>query len=436
MTAATVMTNDEPRLPGADGRLLAGLTAAGSVGFARHREMWGPLPRVSATALIELVDEAGLLSRGGAGFPVARKLSSVASGRGPAVVVANGCEGEPASAKDSMLLARVPHLVLDGIQLAARAVGADRAYLMLHTGSPAVAYVRAALAERGPESVPLTLELVLPRYVASEETALVSWLNGGEALPAYTPPRPFERGVNRRPTLISNVESLAHVAMIARFGPDWFREIGDPSQPGTMLVTVSGQGVDGRSIDRRVAEVAIGTTIGRVVSAAGLSLESSRAVLVGGYFGSWLPAKVADRLPLTHASLRGAGAALGAGVLAVLPAGSCGLAETARIASYLAASSARQCGPCLNGLPSIAGAMNALAAGTWDEQTWPALNRWLDVVPGRGACRHPDGAVRLVASALETFATDIKRHRAGKPCAASHAAPFLPIPSVPRMWGR
>jgi NADH:ubiquinone oxidoreductase subunit F (NADH-binding) len=424
------VATEERRTAGA-ARLLAGLTSDQSVGLVTHRDVWGPLPALNAAALVAAVDAAGLLGRGGAGFPVARKLATVAAGKGPAIVVANGCEGEPASAKDTMLLARVPHLVLDGIQLAARAVGADRGYLVVHTGSPAVPYLRAALAERGREAVPLTIETVPARYVASEESALVSWLNGGEAVPAYTPPRPYERGVNGHPTLISNVESLAHLATIARNGADWYRSVGDAWEAGTMLVTVSGA-----RVDRRVAEVATGTTIGRVIGAAGLTLRNSSAVLVGGYFGSWLPSAQAVRLPLTHGALRGAGAALGAGVLAVLPAGNCGIAETARVASYLSASSARQCGPCLNGLPAIAGAMNALAAGTWDERTWPALNRWLDVVPGRGACRHPDGAVRLVASALSTFADDVERHRAGQPCAGVDAKPFLPIPAVPRTWGR
>jgi NADH:ubiquinone oxidoreductase subunit F (NADH-binding) len=403
--------------------LLAGLSDDGDSGLEQHLATWGPLPPMNGDAVIDVVDGAGLLGRGGAGFPVAHKLRSVASGKGPAVVVANGCEGEPAAAKDSILLMRAPHLVLDGIQLAARAVGADRAYLAVHVGSPVIPWVRAAIAERR-DFVPVSLELVPARYVSSEKSALVNLLNGGDALPTFAPPRPFERrGVNRRPTLVSNVESLAHVATIVRYGAEWFREMGDRWEPGTMLVTVSGAG-----IDRRVAEVATGTTVGRVVSAAGLSLAKSSAVLVGGYFGSWLPANLARSLPLTHAALRDVGSGLGAGVLAVLPPGSCGIAETARVASYLAAHSAKQCGPCLNGLPAIAGAMNALAAGTWDERTWPALNRWLEVVPGRGACRHPDGAVRLVASALETFAEDVEQHRAGNPCAGVLAAPFLAVP--------
>jgi NADH:ubiquinone oxidoreductase subunit F (NADH-binding) len=414
---------------GRSGRLLSGISADGSIGLVPHLEIWGQLPSLPAAAIVDAVERSGLLGRGGAGFPTARKMRSVASGKGRAVVVANGCEGEPASAKDSVLLSRAPHLVLDGIQLAARAVGADRAHLVVHQGSAVIPFVRRAMAERRHDPVRVSLEMVPPRYVASEESAIVSALNGGAALPAFTPPGPFERGVDRRPTMISNVESLAHLATIARFGPEWFAELGDPTQPGTMLVTVSGVGAD-----RRVAEVATGTTIGRIARAAGLSLADSEAVLVGGYFGCWVSAKAAEKLPLTHGALRDIGAALGAGVLAVLPPGSCGLAETARVASYLAGQSARQCGPCLNGLPAIASAMSALAAGVWDEQTEPALNRWLDVVPGRGACRHPDGAVRFVASALSTFASDVAMHRAGRPCSGIAAPPFLPIPAQGR-WG-
>lgn len=429
MTAPAVAVKQRAE-PGRTGRLLSGISVDGSIDLDRHVEIWGPLPSLPAAVIIDAVERSGLLGRGGAGFPTARKLRAVAGGRGRAVVVANGCEGEPASAKDSVLLARAPHLVLDGIQLAARATGADRAHLVVHQGSAVIPWVRAAMAQRRHDPIVVQLETVPARYVASEESAIVRALNGGDSLPSFTPPRPFERGVAQRPTLISNVESLAHLATIARFGPEWFAEMGDPAQPGTMLVTVSGEGAD-----RRIAEVATGTSIGRVASAAGLSLKKSDAVLVGGYFGCWIPSKVAERLPLTHSSLREVGAALGAGVIAVLPSGSCGLAETARVASYLAAHSAKQCGPCRNGLPAIAGAMSALAAGAWDERAWPALNRWLDVVPGRGACRHPDGAVRLVASALETFADDVAMHRAGRPCDGITAPPFLPIPTSSRWLG-
>jgi NADH:ubiquinone oxidoreductase subunit F (NADH-binding) len=411
--------------------VLAGVGEKHDDPYAAHVDTWGPLPALPGPAVVDVIEASGLLGRGGAGFPAGRKMRTVAAGasRRP-VVVANGAEGEPASGKDVLLLSRLPHLVLDGVQLAARAVGADEAHLALHRGSSSVAVVRAALARRGAaDAVPVHVHEVPSRYVASEESALVHYLNGGDAKPTFTPPRPFEQGVGRRPTLVNNVETLAHVGTIARRGVEWFREVGDADEPGTMLVSISAHGVA-----RRVAEVPTGTTVGAVADRAEVTRTGVGAVLVGGYFGSWLPAAYAWQLPLTHRAMRSAGAALGAGVIAVLPPSSCGLAETARVMTYLAAHNAGQCGPCLNGLPAIADALRRLATGGWDERRWPALERWLAVVPGRGACRHPDGAVRFASKALSVFAEDVAQHRSGRPCAAAGAPAWLPVPRPAEGW--
>ena len=413
-------------------RVLASVRDADDDVYAAHAETWGPMPSLPGPAIVDAVEESGLLGRGGAGFPTGRKMRTVAAGanRRP-VVVANGAEGEPASGKDVLLLGRTPHLVLDGVQLAARAIGADEAHLALHRGSPVVASIRSALVRRrATDAVPVHVHEIPTRYVASEETALVHYLNGADARPTFTPPRPFEQGVARRPTLVNNVETLAHIGAIARRGAEWFREVGDPDEPGTLLVSISADGMS-----RRVAEVPTGTTIGAVATRAGVNRDGVTAVLVGGYFGSWLPAAYAWQLPLTHHALRSAGAALGAGVIAVLPATSCGLVETARVMGYLAAHNAGQCGPCLNGLPAIADALRRLASGAWDERWWPALERWLAVVPGRGACRHPDGAVRFASTALSVFAEDVALHRSGRPCgAATGGAGWLPVPRPPDGW--
>jgi NADH:ubiquinone oxidoreductase subunit F (NADH-binding) len=411
-------------------RLLAGLPAEGTADLRAHLAQWGPLPPLTAKEVIDAVERSGLLGRGGAGFPTGRKMRTVAAGRRRAVVVANGAEGEPASAKDRLLLARVPHLVLDGVALAARAVDADEAHLVVHRGGRLSAMLQSQVAARRGDGVRLAVHELPTRYVASEETALVHWLNGGEAKPTFVPPRPFEQGVARRPTLVNNVETLAHVATLTRRGSEWFREVGDVDEPGTLLVTVNGAGAD-----RRVAEVPTGTTIEALADRAGLDLASSPGVLVGGYFGTWLPTAYAAQLPLTHRAMRSAGAALGAGVVAALPADRCGVIETARVAAYLAGHNAGQCGPCVNGLPAIAGALRDLAQGRWDDdRQWPALERWLSVVPGRGACRHPDGAVRFVATALSTFAADVARHRGGRPCPQAGAPGWLPVPRPAGGW--
>jgi NADH:ubiquinone oxidoreductase subunit F (NADH-binding) len=419
-------------------RLLAGWAATGTAaGFAEHVARHGavPLPTYRGAGgperLVEVVGRAGLRGRGGAGFPTARKLAAVAAGRGRPVVVANGCEGDPASAKDRALLRLAPHLVIDGIMLSAHAVGAVEAILCVHEGSGLVRPLRAALRERGAEAVAVQLAEVPRRYVASEESALVNLLTAGDARPTVAPPRPAERGVDGRPTLVDNVETLAQLALIARYGGDWFRAVGTAASPGTTLVTVGG------AVRRPgVYEIELGRPLAAVLQLAGGPTEPMRAVLVGGLGGSWLAAADAGSLPMTHEDCRAAGAALGVAALVALPARACGIAETARVLRYLAGESAGQCGPCMFGLPAIADDLAALAAGADPSRVIRGrLARRLQVIPGRGACAHPDGAARLAASALRVFADDLGAHAAGWPCAWAFAPPRLPVPGAARPLG-
>ncbi|HWX09087.1 MAG TPA: NADH-ubiquinone oxidoreductase-F iron-sulfur binding region domain-containing protein, partial [Gaiellaceae bacterium] len=376
-------------------RLLAGVRAdGGAVSLHSHLRRYGALPfdgRRPADDLHSLVAHAGLTGRGGAAFPVATKLEAVRGGRGRPVVVANGAEGEPASGKDKVLLAYTPHLVLDGAVLAARAVGAREA-IVTTASRTATAAVVAAIGERRDAGVSLRVVTVPDRFIAGEETALVQFLNGGPCLPTLTPPRPFERGVGGAPTLVQNVETLAHVALIARFGPDWFRAIGTPDEPGSALVTLSG------AVRRPgVYEFALGSPFSELLQEAGGTTAAVQAYLVGGYFGTWIDANDASTTRLSDAALEPYGASLGARAVVALPADTCGVAETARVAAYLAAESAGQCGPCVFGLAAVADDLNRLRnrLGHVDESL---LRRRLGQIPGRGACRHPDGAVRLVAS--------------------------------------
>jgi NADH:ubiquinone oxidoreductase subunit F (NADH-binding) len=174
-----------------------------------------------------------------------------------------------------------------------------------------------------------------------------------------------------------------------------------------------------------VYEIEMGTAAGRVVRAAGGSAEPLQALLVGGYFGAWLPAEAAWPVPMTHVGLRAAGGALGAGLVIALPAACCGLAETARVVRYLAAESAGQCGPCVFGLDAVAGQLDALAQGRGGDLG--RLQRALTQADGRGACRHPDGVVRMVSSALTVFGDEIGRH-AGGWCRGTDAAAPFPVP--------
>ena len=407
------------------------LTATGAdyADLATHVRRHGPLPVLDAASIIDVVERSGLTGRGGAAFPTGRKLRTVAGNarRSGAVVIANGCEGEPASAKDRSLLLKAPHLILDGITLGARAVGAGHAYLCVHEGRhDLLSTLQRALSERraaGLPDVDISVTEVPDRYVASEESSLVHLLNGGPALPLSTPPRPFERGVRGRPTLVDNVETLAHLALAVRHGADWFRTAGTPDAPGTTLVTLGGS-----VVAPGVYEVGLGLSGADLLAVAGGPGEPLGAVLAGGYFGAWVRADRFAAAPITPHGLQSAGAAVGAGIFLALPATSCGLAETARIARYLADQSANQCGPCLNGLPALADALTTLAlqGGRKAPGTITALSPY---ITGRGACRHPDGAVRLIASALTVFADDVRAHAQRGPCQGLRRAPILPVPA-------
>jgi NADH:ubiquinone oxidoreductase subunit F (NADH-binding) len=416
----------DPDGPAPDpGRLRRLLATGADPGLEAHVRYWGRLPAGSRAVVAE-VERAGLRGRGGAAFPTAVKLQAVARRRG-AVVVANGTEGEPASAKDRTLMSVAPHLVLDGVSLAAESVGATEAIIAIdRTATRAIAAVTTALAERAAvaaDTVPIRIAATPPRYVTGEESALINWINGGEAIPTFVPPRPSERGVRRRPTLVDNVETLAHLALIARFGADWFRTVGTAADPGTALVTLSGW-----VAAPGVHEIGLGTRLTDVLRAAGAPPPA--AVLVGGYAGRWISGdRIAD-VTLDPASLSAAGGAFGCGAVSVLGTAGCGLIETARVAHWMAAQSAGQCGPCVNGLPAIARALDALVAGDHRGPTEADLHRWLGLVEGRGACHHPDGVAGFVRSALATFADEIHRHRLHGPCRRPELV--LPIPPVER----
>jgi NADH:ubiquinone oxidoreductase subunit F (NADH-binding) len=415
------MTQQLPaqQVPGGLPRLLTAIRGEGSsTPLERHRRHYPAPPRPGPPRedFIAAVERSGLRGRGGASFPTGTKLRTVRDGRGTPVVVVNGSEGEPSSSKDELLLTMAPHLVLDGAVLAAAAVGAGEVVVCVDgAATAALDAVGQALAERGrSDRLPLRLATIPSRYVAGEETALVHWLNGGPATPTRTPPRPFQRGVDRRPTLIDNVETLAHLAQVLRFGPDWFRQLGTPEEPGSGLVTLSG------AVERPgVYEIPIGAPLAELVAGAGGPPDGVGAVLVGGYFGSWIGAGEAGGALLCNSDLRRYGAGFGCGALVVLGERDCGLASTARILGWLAGQTAGQCGPCVHGLAAVAHATAALHDGHAGRGDLDRLRRWAGQIEGRGACRMPDGAVRLLRSALEVFAGDVWDHLDGGGCPAA-----------------
>ncbi len=430
--AATVAAATATATNPAAGRptLLSGWRASGRSDLAAHVAHYGPLPPLHGDfprRLVAAVEAAGLVGKGGAGFPSAIKLQSLPRTRSRPTLVVNAMEGEPASAKDHVLLSLLPHLVLDGAQLAAVAVGARQVVVCVADDRDELAAgVATAVAERQRTSqlpVPTTVARPPGRYVGGEESALVGWLERGRGVPAFRPERGVPLALDRAPALVHNAETMAHVALLAREAAG-ASSTADPealAADRTTLVTVSG------AVARPgVLEVPLGTPIADIVAMA-TPQGPPVAVLVGGFGGSWLGAGALGT-PLRKDTLGAVGAAPGAGVLVVLGSQACGLAETARIARYMAGESAGQCGPCVFGLPAIADDLDLLVAGRGGAAIELRLTGRLALVAGRGACRHPDGVVRMVASALDAFEDDLRRHAAGRPCGHSRRRTVVPLP--------
>jgi NADH:ubiquinone oxidoreductase subunit F (NADH-binding) len=397
--------------------------AGPKAGHAEHLAAYGPLPGVDGSFLHAL-EASGLTGRGGAAFAAWRKFLSLDGtsrrAAGP-VLIANGAEGEPRSFKDRTLLANAPHLVIDGLLVAATVLQASRIYL--YAGAENLPEVKAALAQRR-DAGAITLAEAPPTFVAGQASAVVNKIETGRALPLDRARRLSRNGVKGRPTLVQNVETWAHIALIARYGAAWFRSVGTEADPGTRLVSVSGdvptdlvlEVPGGAMLPDVLAAAGVGPAAvtgdaGRAGSAAASPPGGVGAVLVGGFHGRWVRP---DWLRLSPVGAPDESVRPGAGVLYVLGAGRCGLLATASIVEYLAGESAGQCGPCLFGLPALSATVSRLAAGGGGPELVAEVNRLSNLVAGRGACHHPDGTVQLIHSALDTFTDDVQHHLRGQ----------------------
>jgi NADH:ubiquinone oxidoreductase subunit F (NADH-binding) len=353
--------------------------------------------------LAGLAEAAHLRGRGGAGFPFARKLRATADarrrGRRPVVVV-NAAEGEPASAKDAALARTNPHLPLDGAAIAAQALGAREIHIVVPGDRPlARAALEDAVAERTDRGLRWQVHAAAPRFVSGQSRAVIELLAGRPGLPVTSWQPEAIDGHRGRPTLLSNLETWAHVGLLAR----------DGAFPETTLLTVHRPG-------RRptVLETSYG---GQLVDHTGPVLGP---VLLGGFHGTWASSAA---ITLDPECLNRAGLSLGAGV--VIVPDRCALALTSDIVAYLAVESAGRCGPCVNGLPALARALGGLAGG--DGDALDEVQRLCAMVNGRGACAHPDGTARLVDSLLAAVPDEVAAHATGG-CALTPSLPSLPGP--------
>ncbi|MBW4041513.1 MAG: NADH-quinone oxidoreductase subunit F [Acidobacteria bacterium] len=365
-------------------------------GYGEHLRALGPLPQ--RAGLVDEIARSGLTGRGGAAFPTSTKLAAMAP-RG--VVIGNGSEGEPLSAKDELLLHNRPHLVIDGLLATAHALAARRLHLVV--GAASEEPVRRALRERG-DADAIEVTVAPDRFVGGEASAVVDLLATGRGLPKDHAVRLTTRGLRGRSTLVQNVETLAHIGLIARVGGERWGAVGVPEDRGTRLFSISGD-----VAHPGVIEAPGGSSLRSLIAPS--SPQPVSAVLVGGYHGAWVGRDALERT--VGASSKHGAIPAGAGILVVLGDRSCGLRTAAEIAAYLAAESAGQCGPCVNGLPALADLVSRVADGDRDPRLPAQVERMAGLVEGRGACHHPDGTAKMVRSALVAFADDVAAHQHG-----------------------
>ena len=377
--------------------------------YAAYSDQGGYQPLAAPDELLDDVERSGLLGRGGAAFPLAVKLRAVRDNGIRAnvgtVLVANGEEGEPASIKDRWLLRNRPHVILDGLRLAAAVVAADRAHVYVSDPESARS-VETALGEIGADTlggISVGVRVVDPGYIAGEETAAVRALNGGPVKPTDKPPRPFEVGVDGRPTLVSNVETLANLPYIQQHGSSAFREQGTSRSTGTLLVTITGA-------DRPpgLYEVPHGLPITELLALHGVSSDRVRGTLMGGYFAGLLNRDVLDAT-VDHETFQRLSSGLGCGAISVIT-DDCPVAVAASVLAYFDRENAGQCGSCFNGTAAMAAVAGALRDGVATDEDLSRLRRWSVVLRGRGACATLDAATNIAASLLDQFPHSVQHH--------------------------
>ncbi len=412
----------ERLLPSRQPVSLEGYRRAG--GYEAARWALGDLP---AEEVLRLVTESGLRGRGGAGFPTGQKWCFVPRGEGSPkqkFLVVNGDEMEPGTFKDRLLLEGDPHLLLEGMILAAHAIEATEAVIFLRTEyRAAAAILRRAIAQaeaaglfsgKGNWKLHVRVHTSAGRYICGEETALLNSLEGRRAVPRAKPPFPQVCGLFGQPTIVNNVETLCNLPGIIRHGPAWFRELGIGPDGGTKLF-----GVSGRVRTPGLWELPMGTPLRQVLEEHAGGMRDDRlfrAVLPGGASTDLLTADHLDT-PLDFDSVARAGSRLGTGTMVVLDNGICPVGFVLNLIRFFARESCGWCTPCREGLPWVERTLSALEAGEGRDGDLDVLDRHVALLAaGHTFCALAPGAMAPLGSALKHFRADFERHVTGRCC--------------------
>jgi NADH-quinone oxidoreductase subunit F len=423
-TAKVITTNwGDPDVVPIDGYLARG-------GYEGLRAAIG----MSPAEVIDTVKASGLRGRGGAGFPTGVKWSFVPQDTGkPTYVVSNFDESEPGTYNNRELVEREPHQFLEGLAIAAYAVGSHEAYVycrgeFLYPGQVlqraiAEAYERGVFGESVLGSG-WELNVVLHRgagaYICGEETALLSSLEGFRGQPRLRPPFPAVEGLYGCPTLINNVETLCNIPHIMRNGPEWFAKIGPEKSPGTKIFSVSGK------VERPGNyEVPLGTPLRTLLEDHAGGIVQGRRLKAWTPGGSSTPMLTDEHLDvaLDFESVAAAGSLLGTGAVIVMDETDCIVEATHRLLRFYAHESCGKCTPCREGTWWVERVLERIEDGFGRPEDLPLLDDLGRNILYRAFCALADGAVSPLQSSLKYFRDEYERHVAERRCLFTGVGP-------------
>jgi len=395
-----------------------------------YRAMRKALGDMAPETVQEVVLQSNLRGRGGAGFPTGRKWGFVPMGEDaphPKYLVVNADEMEPATFKDRLLMEGCPHQLIEGIVIAAYAIGADIAYLFLRRAyATAARHLEAAIGEAydagflGRDilgsgfSLQLHLHESAGRYICGEETALLNALEGKRAIPRAKPPFPPVVGLWGKPTVANNVETLFNIAPIVHHGPGWFRDLSRVADGGTKIYGVSGK------VRRSGAwELPLGVTVREILETHAGGMRDGltlRAFLPGGASTDLLTPEHLD-VQMDFDSMQKAGSRLGTGTMVAIDDRTCIVGLVSNLMQFFARESCGWCTPCREGLPWLARILAAIERGEGQSGDIDLLKRHTrQLTPGHTFCALAPGAMEPLQSALALFEDDFIRHIEEKRC--------------------
>jgi NADH-quinone oxidoreductase subunit F len=368
-------------------------------------------------AVIETIANSGLRGRGGAGFPTGTKWKLARANADPVkYVICNGDEGDPGAFMDRLVLESDPHRVLEGLAIAAHAVGATQGYFYIRAEYPlAVRHTRIAIQQATVRGLLGGLRLEVREgagaFVCGEETALIQSLEGKRGMPKLRPPYPVDRGFRGKPTIINNVETLACVPWILRHGAEAFAAFGTGTSRGTKVFALAGKILRGGLI-----EVPMGITIGEVVEQIGGGIKHGRefkAVQLGGPSGGCIPARLADT-PIDYDALAQTGAIMGSGGMVVLDERDCMVDMARFFLKFTQAESCGKCTFCRIGTKRMLEILERLCAGQGRRDDLEKLATLADYVSRGSLCGLGQTAPNPVLTTLRYFREEYEAHLEGR----------------------